>query len=273
MIPIPPDPKIGVVIGTYGSIPFVELGLIALDAEPNRLTFSVLVHDDGSDDFGRLSEIAASWGAAACTPGRRLSKPGESMVGDMSAFAMGLEWGSVHGIDILVKFSRRWIVSRPWVDGLRELAHNTQYATYSSVDMMCGLGFRSECCALHVPSWMESGAYDKLRAQIATGEQPVHGLVGGAEGWYHELARSVHRRAHPDPNDRSDLCAYTEGHFTRSEPWSGYGMWPMMGLSRKQRIPGVLWHNSCSAADYAELARSFGLSYTEADFVVPGDAL
>lgn len=268
---IPAEAKIGVVIGTYASKPFVELGLAALQYSTCG-SVSILVHDDGSDDFPDISRTARRYGAEACTPGRRIGKPGQSMLGDMSAFAMGLEWASVNNIDILVKFSRRWIVARDWVSGLQELAHNTQYATYSATDMMCGLGFRAECCALHVPSWMESGGYDMLRAQIATGEQPVHGLVGGAEGWYHNIVRHVHKWAHPDPTDRLDLCAYSESHFPKSVTCDSYGFWPMMGLSRAQKLPGILWHHSCPISDYVALAQSLGLSYTEADFELSGEA-
>lgn len=268
---IPPKANIGVVIGTYGSAPVVETSLVALRNE-GHFAMPILVHDDHSPDFERLGDIATKYRACLCTPGRRIGKPGQSMLGDMSAFAMGLEWASVNNIDILVKFSRRWIVNRTWVSSFQELAHNTQYATYSATDMMCGLGFRAECCALHVPSWMESGGYDMLRTQIAIGQQPVQGMVGGAEGWYHDVARHVHRWAHPDSQDRSDLCAYSEGYFTKSESWSGYGFWPMMGLSRAQKLPGILWHHSCSTSEYAALAKEFGLSYTEADFELRGEA-
>jgi hypothetical protein len=276
MKPIPPKAKIGVVIGTYGSVPYVGLSTIALEeyATGYNEFRDILIHDDGSPDFEKLNHCVSSdfMQVTHYSTGKRVGAPGKSMLGDMSAFVVGLKWAAANDIDLLVKLSRRFIINRPFVAALQELAHNTQYATYSGTDMSCGLGFRSECCALHVPSWIESGAVDLMKATIATGEQPVNGLVGGAEGWYHERAREVHRWAHPDKDARADLLAYSEGHFTRSETWSGYGYWPMLGLSRTQKLPGILWHNSCSLADYAALAQEFGLPYTEADFVIPSGA-
>jgi hypothetical protein len=264
MKPIPEKAKIGVVIGTYGSVPYCDLSVVCIGEQDG--VRHILIHDDGSSEFEALKSVVSSdfmhiWHH---TTGKRLGSEGHRMLGDISAFVVGIDWANANGFDLLVKFSRRWIVNRPWVDGLQELAHNTQYATYSATDTLNGLGFRSECCALHVPSWIESGAYAKMKAQVDSGVQPTY----CAEGWYHELARQVHIWRN-DSVHRNDLLALSESLFKRSREWICYGLWPMMGLSREQRLPGIYWHNSRTPAEYAALAQEFGLPYTESDFVLP----
>lgn len=268
---IPYKPIIGMVIGTYASIPYVHLGLEAL--RRHEPLVRVLVHDDCSPKADELRELCGAYGADFISLDYRHAPT----VGDLSAFVEGLRWGKANGLDIVVKNSRRMIWNKPWVAGLQELAHCTQYATYTGACSWFGFGHRSECVAMHVPSWIDSGAFAMME-HTANANQPFASLP---EAWHHWRARDVHKFVHPvvaehmGPNGvhiaDCDFVTRHESYYPVSGNCDGFQQWPALGLHRGQRIPGLLWHDSHSFSDYADLAAEFGLPYTTEDFVIiPG---
>jgi len=267
--PVPANAKIGIVICTYGSVPYVNLSLEALRRyEPD---IAVLVHDDCSPDADRLREVAASFGADfVTTESQRVAT-----VGDLSGFAEGLRWGQSKRLDIVVKCSRRFILAKPWSQGLRELMHNTGYATACGPCAHFGFGYRSELVAMHVGSWIDSGAMARM-AQAVRENASYDPLP---EAYDHWRARDVHAFVHPvddsvsHANDENhaecDYLVRSERLYPRADSYAAFAWWTaVMGLCRTQRIPGVLWHDSHTPADYAALAATFGLPWTTADFEI-----
>jgi hypothetical protein len=270
---VPADASIGIVIGTHGSVAYVHLGLELLRI--HNPDVRVLVHDDSSDEQEWLAQLCSFYRADfVSTKGRR-----RETVGDASAFAEGLKWGEREGLDIVVKVSRRFLFDRPFAASLREVMHNLEYATATAPCAHFSFGFRSECVAMAVEPWVRSGALAEFE-EFVRQNQP-HGLP---EAWHHELARKVHKFAHPlasgADDDHHPACDYvvrSEQRYGRrngngDESWDAYAWWPLMGLSRPSVVPGVYWHNSHEPADYATLADHYHLPYDAAAFTVtPGE--
>jgi hypothetical protein len=266
-----PKPSVGICIATHGSIAYVHLGLESL--RRNEPDCPVLVHDDSSDQGRELKALCEKYGAAFVSTPFRLCPT----VGDLSAYAEGLRWAHENGLEIVVKCSRRFILNKPWIAGLQELAHNLQYATYCAPCGHFGFGFRSELCGVHVPSWIASGAFARM-VETARRNQPYDSLP---EAWYHNRARDVHQFIHPqaeelshsqNPNDpKCDIVVRSERFYPRPGTYDCFAWWPLMGLSRCQKMPGILWHDSHNPTDYCTLAHEFELPYLQSDFeLVPG---
>ena len=250
-----PTPSVGVVIGTYGAVPY-----IALQLEARRRfwpTARVLVHDDCSPAAEELEALCGRHGVDfICSP-RRLG----DHAGDMDTYVAGLEWGLENQIEIVVKVSRRLLLHHDWVPGLQQLAYNTQYATYGNACIYYDFPLRSECVGMHVETWIGAGTVAELRRAIEGGERVAPYL----EPWYHQLCWRVHQDRAPA------ILRRREQLFPRDPRWGGYGIWHMLGLGRHARVPGVLWHDINPPEDYWRLAQAWGLSgLTERDFALPG---
>ncbi len=183
--------RIGLVIGTYASVPYVHLGLETWRRHCPHI--EVLVHDDCSRDGDRLRELCREYGASFETNSVRK----HHTVGDQSAFLGGLLWSRRQGHDILVKFSRRFVPLYDWTGGLAVLARGSQEATFSNVCMNINWGFRSEAVAMHARS--SAPVVEKLRRDVVERENVF------VEGTIHALAREIepcpaaleYRRLHP----------------------------------------------------------------------------
>ena len=152
-------PSIGLIVGTYAALPYVHLQLEAW--RRNCRDVRVLVHDDCSPQRRALKLLCDEYGVEfQSTPSRC-----GHVVGDLSVFLCGLQWAAKRNVEILVKLSRRFIPLVPWQRELSRLAYESQYATYSGLCRHHGYGFRTECMAMHVPSWTQHGGADPIRAQ------------------------------------------------------------------------------------------------------------
>lgn len=239
-------PSVGLLIGTFGSVPYVHLHL-----ESRRRWYPdvpALVHDDASPHADALRALCARYGAEfRTTPERR-----GHYNGDLAAFRCGFEWAEGHGLELLVKMSRRFLPLVDWVPELQTLAWATQYATYTNRNGD-GFGFRTECIALHVPSWATSGVVAGLTEQ---------GLreSGIFEAFFHSYARAIHENA----------CTFNrEYERTHQKPWNfaAYGDWGFMGDSLDRKRPQYLWRASADAVDYCRAAWQYGLHcYRPDDF-------
>ena len=239
-------PRLALVIGTYGSVPYVHLGL-----ETRRRHYPgvpVLVHDDCSPQRDELAEVCREYGASfQVNSAKRFHT-----VGDLSVFLGGLSWARRLGADLLVKFSRRFVPLFDWTPALLELALESQEATFSNVCRNLMWGFRSEVVGMHVRSWAATCA-ERIRWDLLTLDETF------VEGTIHGLARAIepcraaerYRAAHP----REAWC-------------DGYCPWPLLGENRIVRVPDVLWHHACAPAEYYAVARAWGLPYAERDFEV-----
>jgi hypothetical protein len=243
-------PRIGVVIGTFAALPYIHLQL-----EARRRLYPdipLLVHDDGSLQADRIASLCKSYGCDFESNNTRQPP----YVGDLTAFVGGLAWAQSTGLDILVKFSRRWLFLTDWATSLRALALESQYATFCSYTTSFNFGFRTECIGLAVAKWGCAEIVEDLWGSI---RRPREMLV---EGYLHEFARRLERHncpraerwreAHPMPDHRS-----------------GYALWTLMGTDRCERSPYYLWHNFAKCAEYQRQASEWGLNYSVADFEDP----
>lgn len=243
-------PGIGLVVGTFAAVPYIHLQL-----ESRRRHYPavpILVHDDASSRRGELARLCEEYGAALTANATRQPPT----LGDMTAFASGLDWAGRNGLELLVKVSRRWIFRTDWTASLADLARRSQYATIGSYTTAFDFGFRTECLAMAVSAWSHPLVAERILRPIRE-RRPIF-----VEGHLHQIARDLEavqceaaetwRASHPMPHERS-----------------GYALWEFMGTDRTARLESALWHDSHRPADYHELASSWGLPYALADFADP----
>lgn len=276
---IPESPSIGVCVSSFAAFSYVHLQLEAY----RRFAPDVplIVFDDSSHQEAALRDLCASYSAEFV----RSEYRHVAAIGDLYGFVTALEFGLRRELDLVVKVSRRFVIAKPWVYGLQELAANTQSATYTGADAYHDFGFRSECVAMHVDSWVQSGALREMKGYCERNEVFY---VGVPESYHHDLAKEVQQWAHPligtptaaqswtdprgYPNSKEfDPLARHETLFKRGDNYAGYVSWPLLGLHRKQRIAGILQHDVSQPYDYAEMARDWDLPYRTADFLDPND--
>ena len=244
--------SIGRVITTFGSPAWIHLQL-----ETHRRTdpdIPVLVFDDCSPCQQSLIDICTKYGACYESTNTRMLH----VLGDMCGTYRGLEWATGR-FDILLKTSRRWVITKPWAESLRNLANTTQMATFSGYATDINFGFRTECFGMHVPSWQKAKEQIK-KAVIDRDGQFVEGYMHGfTMEMYHN--RCALARVCTDAQG-------VEGHGS-----STYAVWrDMLGTAKhvRQDVPlGVLWGGGWhTPADIAVYAQSIGLPYTAQDFDV-----
>ncbi len=240
---IPKDPRLGVVITTYGNPALVELQLAARHKWYRDVP--IMVFDDASPAWREINKICARYDVECVVGTFRHGHRG----GDMAGFLAGLVWAERLGIDLLAKFSRRWLPMCDWRGELLELASRTQYATYSNVCNRWGFGFRTECLGMHVASWMANT--DEMRRLIA------QNAIGLPEHDIHVMSQRIH------PTCRINQLADRED----SHRGGGFAVWDWMGTAKPQKRENVLWHESHSPMDYLEAAHSLGIKrYSSKDF-------
>jgi len=118
-------PSLGLVIGTYGSVPYIHLHLESWIR--NCRDVPVLIHDDCSPHRDQLEDLCRDYGVDFYSNPSRCGH----IVGDMMIYPHALHWAEERGLDILVKFSRRFVPVIPWQNELGLLAYKTQQATFS----------------------------------------------------------------------------------------------------------------------------------------------
>lgn len=237
--------RIGVVIGTCGSAPHVDLGLHWV-VRGNDLP--ALVVDDCSGD-PELARICSGYGAEL----RELSEHFGHYAGDLQIFAAGLEWAREQGIELLVKLSRRFIACTRWREGLLELACESNAVTFSSYTTSYHYGFRTECLGLYVPAW--APLVPELKCEATPGRRIF------VEKFLHDRARTL-AESWLSPEFEAWRTAHPLGRDKQ-----GYACWEaMLGTDRRAHREGFLWHNADSAERYAAAARAAGLPYSEEDF-------
>jgi len=244
-------PSVGLVVGTFAAVPYIHLHL-----EARRRFYPdtpLLVHDDASPQGDDLARLCAEYGGEFESNESRQPP----CIGDISVFLGGLLWGERNGLDLVVKMSRRFLPLEDWVSGLRELALDSQYATYCSHTETFQFGFRSECVGMAVREWQAHRIHHELAAiALAPGMPFVEGVV-------HNLARRL-------ALSRSERAVrWDEEHGPRPNDRDGFAPWPFMGIDRCRKYPQFLWHDSATPEDYHQLAVAWGLNYSRADFEDP----
>ena len=228
------DPKFGLVVSTYGLVPYVHLALAV--REKFYPDVPCLVHDDCSPKAAALRKLAADHGASFASPESNMNHTR----GDMTAMISGMRWAREAGLDVLVKMSRRFVPKVDWRPSLKKLAAETQHATYAGVfDPTWNL--RTECIAFHVERWLPH-----LPA--------LSEMVRGSDWLWVE--KVVHDMA-------IKVLPWGTGQY------NGFAVWDFVGLGKWCENDTSLWHDTTSPATYAKFARELGLNYREQDFALP----
>ncbi len=247
------NPSLGLVIGSYAAVPYVHLQL-----ETHRRYYAdvpVLVVDDGSPCRAALTRLCTQYGVDLHVNDERLVEPG-----DLRVYSAGLRWARTRKLDLLMKFSRRFVPVIDWATPFKRLAVESQAATYSSICRRCGMGFRTECIGFHVDSWLNAGLDVVLEGEIT--KRAKHFV----EGYMHSLAQTLIGKVcqqhsawvarHPGPHDQQ-----------------GYARPEWMGTNRFELNPVVIWHDIDAPLVYYRQARALGITdYKPDDFNEPNSS-
>lgn len=255
---------LGLVIGTYGAVPYIHLQL------ESRRRFNpemaCLVIDDGSPDAAELSELCRRYDAEFQGRKQRMGH----VPGDMQAFIDGHRWARDRSVGLLVKFSRRWIPISPWVENAIALWRESEAPTLNNRCEANGFGFRSECVAMDVSRWDDLSVEAPIRERIA---QAISIVEHGTFAWQQQLflvEAIIHEASMFASRRGSDQW---NKYLTKHPPHPGtghYAAWSWMGTSRASRVPGVLWHEACRTADYLAQLEMWGINdYTLSDLINP----
>lgn len=156
-----PIPHIGVVIGTSGTPAYIRLQLHSLRAMHEDIP--ILVVNDGDTDVhgaSDLAKICEEYGAYF----QAAEYLGHS-TGDLRAFELGIQWAVENNIQILAKFSRRFVPLVPWRHQLICLAdqnHSASVFGRLEQDRLSGM-LRTDAIALRVSKWNTEDVIKILR--------------------------------------------------------------------------------------------------------------
>ena len=252
------DIKIGVVIGTYGSVPYIELQLYYLTVV-NGIEH-VLIVDDHSDKSSELYDLSKKYNVECVSTQNKLPYiPCVGSNGDTAAFLFGLQWAKNHNLDILVKFSRRLIPCYLWIDDFKKLAMRTQASTFSSYCIKDRFDFRTECVGMNVNLWNNNFTITRLSWFLNKN------FTIFAEFWFHEIAKyiSFKNKSAQWNNWVKDNC---KNYFR-----SGYAYWfDLLGDDRytsHKRHKDVLWHMYSTPEQYLEKLLPINEKYTIKDLM------
>ena len=224
-------PSFGLVISTFGSVPYVHLAL----AVRRRFYPEVpaIVIDDCSPVNCELAALAHRYQADFYSNEERFNHTR----GDMMSIISGLVWAAVRQVDVMVKMSRRFVPKEDWRPSLRDIIGKTSHATYAGIfDGTWSL--RSECIGLHVERWLPHTGDLKTRA------------IAAQSLW---VERIIYDKA------REILTWGVGGH-------PGVAIWGFPGLGKWIKTDSHLWHDTADPTEYCNLARSLGLAYRPEDF-------
>lgn len=252
----PENPRIGVVISTYGSIPYLDLNLHYL-INVNHL--NVLIHDDCSPDCEALIALCEKYAPNArlyITPERLWHKTHVGAFGDTSSFLVGLNWAHNLKLDILVKLSRRLVCLSEFAPKLAALAKQSDAFTFGTYCPRDDFPLRTECMAMSVKAWSHKFVASRI-AMVLKQEFPIY-----AEFWFHDMARTIAyyngSRKYRDFIEKQNLGPL----------YDGYAQWTdLTGSTRYDKTPNALWHIANPTSDYLEASRKvFGDRYKLEDF-------
>ena len=212
--------KIGIVIGTFGSMEYIELHLATkLKLYPN---IPIIVHDDCSQDGGKLFKLCEKYGVDFYSSHKRLGW----CSGDIHAFSIGLHWGRKKGLDILVKFSRRFIPKINFIPKLQNLV-KTGHTFGNSTDS--GHPIRTECFAVRIESWYKK---HKIISKYASDNR---GKIFYVESLIFCWATEIARTANYNVFDKWDIMATNFLFHQNNQPSEYVKLAKFYGLDLKFR--------------------------------------
>lgn len=248
------NPTIGVVIGTSGSIPYIDLQLHYLK-NVNGIK-NILVHDDCSDKKEELIELCKSYNVDFYSPEKPMFyQANVGSIGDTNAIYEGLLWANRNNIEILVKLSRRLIPCYEWKSKLISLAKQSDAITFSSYCSQDPFNIRTECIGFYVPAWTKNYPLECMLFTIKN-ELPIF-----AEFWFHELSKTLSGNNYSEK--WFNYCKKNKFGYLHS----GYAMWQDINgtcrYNNMNRRKNTLWHMYSTKEDYlTELNNIFPNKYS-----------
>lgn len=244
--------KIGLVIGTFASAPYIHLSLESRKRYYPHIP--VLVSDDASPKRAELEKLCNRYKVDFISNSSHMP----DHYGDLSVFVHGFQWAKQNNIDLLLKISRRFIPLFDWSKELQEAYENTGVATFSNYCTRYGFGFRTECTGFHVPTWYARGLVTEMENKLAA-------IDGGLfmEAYVHELSQKIMCNT----SEKASLWFYEN---PAPPERSGYAPLNFMSTSRVEKKPNLLWHDYTHHLQYWSKALEFGLfQYKPEDFENP----
>ena len=169
-----------------------------------------------------------------------------------------LHWAEERGLDILVKFSRRFVPLVPWQNELGLLAYKSQLATFSGLCEHQNWTFRTDSVGMHVRSWLDYDGLEPVYRHIEAGKWVY------VETVVQEGARRIHKHA-------CDAARQYEEQKPPVEGRQGYAYWPLTGNNRFVPRHDVLWHECCRPVEYHRAITQYGvMRYSIEDFTAEG---
>lgn len=257
--------KIGVVIGTNGSVPYIDLALHFL-IEVNGIK-NILIHDDGSNVLNKLQELANNYNIK-CGSNIQVYSTGKNLwhkscigsIGDQNCFAIGLQWAKQNNFDILLKFSRRLIPCYKWIDDFKKLVIDSDGITFSSYCKKDKFPIRTELIGMNVKAW--SNNYILMAyTWFIQNEYPIF-----AEFLMDQFAKVLDYYNYSKKYEKWKQ-EHRNGFLT-----SGYVHWyDILGTNRytneDRKNNKILWHMFKKEEDYLKISKEiFGNKYTLEDF-------
>lgn len=252
------DPTIGVVIGTYGDLSFVDLQLYFLK-NINHID-NILIHDDCSPDKDQLKKLAEQYNVDFySTPNKMWYQKDIGSIGELDCIYQGLLWAKSKNIDILVKIDSKLLPCFNWVENLKQSAILSEANTFSSYCTKELYNFRSECIGFNVNNWST--------------DYPLQGFSWGIENqctvltniWIHELAKTISGNNYS--NKWKEYCNNNKNGYLHS----GYYIWTdILGTNKytnENRHDNVLYKTYSKKEDYLNISKQiFGNKYNLEDF-------
>ena len=148
-------------------------------------------------------------------------------------------------LDILVKFSRRFVCVSEFATRLKALALASDAFTFGLDCAFGGLPLRTECVAFNVKAWTQPWVSNCLNS-LVKGRVPIF-----AEFWFYDMAHTI---AYGNGSEK-----YRE--FMRKQnrgPMADcYAAWrDLLPPSRREKSPNALWHQVDAVEDYAAAAEA-----------------
>lgn len=257
------NPSIGVVIGTNGSVPYIDLQLHSL-ININGIKH-ILIHDDGSNEQVQLIKLINQYNSNGhkvdfySTGTNMWHKSSVGSIGDQNCFLVGLQWAKSKNLQVLVKFSRRLIPLYNWVQPFKQLILQSDGITFSSYCYKDLFPIRTQLMGMNVKAWTNDYTIGMMKKFIKM-QYPVF-----AQYFMDSMAKVL------DHHNFSRRYENWKHQFRTGYIHSGYVHWyDIIGTCRyneQNRHPNVLWHMYCDQSRYLQQSQKiFGNKYTIDDF-------
>lgn len=243
------DVPCGVAIGSYNLPKLIELQ-VRLVRDRCGPDVPILITDDNSDGYGHTPGPDTNCGRL-----RRLaaSDPNVTLVinpvrlgqasGDLGKVYWAIQWAAVRKLKVVACLSQRLLIDQPrWLQRCATELVESGLSTMSAACIDEGpFPFRSEFVVIDAERWNRPAILDHLTPRKMTPIPGEWGIAAEFVYWH-------------DIRDRLDgkLLA-----------------WPAMQPYRYRRSEGVLWHCNTPPADYAGVAKRYGLDL-DAHFTCDG---